>query len=137
MSFDFRTGSRDGVMLIVVDAFTNDSFFIELCDSQLKATLFVNGEPDSCWTQFPAPVLTNDSWVDVNFELTGSKLSLCVKDQHLTKYHRCNLRYPIRGDLFVAGFPCNSFPHPLNLDIFNINFEYLSISSSTIRLPQS
>jgi hypothetical protein len=69
--------------------------------------LFVNGEPDSCWTEFASPVLSGDSWCDVNVEVTGNKMALRVKNQHLTKFHRCNLRYPIRGDLFVAGFPCN------------------------------
>jgi hypothetical protein len=77
--------------------------FFQLC--KLKATMFVNGEPDSCWTEFASPVLCNDSWADVSVEIVGNKLTLRVKNQHLTKFHRCNLRYPIRGDLFVAGFP--------------------------------
>lgn len=36
LSFEFRTNSRSGIMAIVVDNKSNDSFFLELTDSQVR-----------------------------------------------------------------------------------------------------
>jgi hypothetical protein len=41
VSFKFRTSSKNGVLMMVVDSYSNDSFFIELCDSQVKANCFL------------------------------------------------------------------------------------------------
>jgi hypothetical protein len=49
LSFDFRTNSKNGILAIISDSYSNDCFFIELYDSQLKATLYIDGEPDSAW----------------------------------------------------------------------------------------
>ena len=75
----------------------------------MKATLLINGEPDSCWTEFSTPVLSNYVWVDVSIQIQGNRMTMSVKDGYFTKTHRCTFKYPIRGDLFVAGHPGNHF----------------------------
>jgi hypothetical protein len=32
-------------------------------------------------------------------------MTMKVKNSYFTKTHRCQFRYPIRGDLYVAGHP--------------------------------
>jgi hypothetical protein len=41
ISFQFRTSQPNGVLMLIVDSKTNDSFFIELYDSQVSALLLV------------------------------------------------------------------------------------------------
>lgn len=67
--------------------------------------MLIDGEPDSCWSQFPSSSLTNDAWINVNFNFNESCMSMRVKNEFYTKRHRHELTYPIRGDLFVAGHP--------------------------------
>ncbi|CAF0709204.1 unnamed protein product [Brachionus calyciflorus] len=110
VSFDFKTTAKNGILMIVVDPSTQDSFFIELYDSQLKATLLIDGEPDSCWTEFPRPVLCNDNWANVNIQVIGTRMTMTVKNEYITKHHRHHLSYPIRGDLFIAGHPATIKP---------------------------
>ncbi len=35
ISFSFRTTARDGIVMLIVDPVTSDSFFVELYDSQV------------------------------------------------------------------------------------------------------
>lgn len=72
---------------------------------KLKSTLFLNGEADSCWTDFRSGLLSNDIWINVHVTLNKNKMCLTVKNNFYTKQHRCQLTSPIRGDLFVAGHP--------------------------------
>ena len=67
--------------------------------------MYINGEADSCWTDFPSQLLSNDIWINVNMSLNKNKMCLTVKNNFYTKQHRCELKKPIRGDLFVAGHP--------------------------------
>jgi hypothetical protein len=110
LSFDFRTSARNGILAIISDTFSSDCFFIELYDSQLKATLYIDGEPDSCWTEFTTPVLSNSIWNTVNVNLVGNKLTMTCRNEFYTKNHRRILRLPIRGDLFIAGHPATISP---------------------------
>lgn len=110
VAFQFKTTAQNGVLMIIVDRSTKDSFFIELYDSQLKATLFVDGEADSCWTDFSKPVLSNDIWSDVEVKIINNKMTMTVRNEHFHKTHRFPFRRPIRGDLFVAGYPSTSTP---------------------------
>jgi hypothetical protein len=57
--------------------------------------------------------LTNDIWTNVKVQLIGSRLSLTVRHNFYTKNHRCRLRIPIHGDLFVAGYPSYLKPPPI------------------------
>ena len=57
--------------------------------------------------------LTNDIWTNVKVQLIGSRLSLTVRHNFYTKNHRCKLRMPIHGDLFVAGYPSYLKPPPI------------------------
>lgn len=110
VAFQFKTTAQNGVLMIIVDRSTHDSFFIELYDSQLKATLFVDGEADSCWTNFTKPVLSNDIWSDVEVKIINNKMTMTVRNEHFYKTHRFPFRRPIRGDLFVAGYPSSINP---------------------------
>ena len=76
-------------------------------NSKLKATLFVDGEPDSCWTDFNTDVLSNHIWIDVQVKIVNNKMTMTVRNECFTKKHRCQFRRAIRGDLFVAGYPGN------------------------------
>ena len=105
LSFDFRTSQKNGILAIISDSYSSDCFFIELYDSQLKATLYIDGEPDSCWTEFDTPVLSDYLWNSVNVKLVGNRLTMYCRNQFFNKHHRRYLRMPIRGDLFVAGHP--------------------------------
>jgi len=110
VAFQFKTTQQNGVLMSIVDRATGDSFFIELVDSQLKATLFVDGEADSCWTDFDTAVLSNDIWSDVEVNIINNRMSMTVRNQVFTKTHRFPFRRPIRGDLFVAGYPSHATP---------------------------
>ena len=105
LSFDFRTSQKNGILAIISDSYSSDCFFIELYDSQLKATLYIDGESDSCWTEFDTPVLSDYLWNSVNVKLVGNRLTMYCRNQFFNKHHRRYLRMPIRGDLFVAGHP--------------------------------
>lgn len=118
LSFDFRTNAKNGILAIISDSYTNDCFFIELYDSQLKATLYIDGEPDSCWTEFETPILSDYLWNPVNVKLVGNRLSMHCRNNFFTKHHRRYLRAPIRGDLFVAGHP----GYFLNINFFIMLF---------------
>jgi len=72
VAFQFKTTQQNGVLLSISDRVSNDAFFVELYDSQLKATLFVDGEADSCWTDFPTAVLSNDIWSDVEITILNN-----------------------------------------------------------------
>lgn len=110
VAFQFKTTQQNGVLMSIVDRSSGDAFFIELYDSQLKATLFVDGEADSCWTDFTKPVLSNDIWSDVEVNILNNRMSMTVRNEIFTKTHRFPFRRPIRGDLFVAGFPSTATP---------------------------
>jgi len=110
VAFQFKTTQQNGVLMSIVDRSSGDAFFIELYDSQLKATLFVDGEADSCWTDFSKPVLSNDIWSDVEVNIINNRMSMTVRNEVFTKTHRFPFRRPIRGDLFVAGFPTTATP---------------------------
>jgi len=110
VAFQFKTTQQNGVLMSIVDRSTGDAFFIELYDSQLKATLFVDGEADSCWTDFNKPVLSNDIWSDVEVNIVNNRLTMTVRNEAFSKTHRFPFRRPIRGDLFVAGYPTTASP---------------------------
>jgi hypothetical protein len=74
---------------------------------QLKATLFIDGEPDSTWSDFQTTVLSTSTWIDVSVKLSSNTLRMQVKDKQYTKTHRFMLKTPIRGDLFIGGHPSN------------------------------
>ena len=69
----------------------------------MRACLFINGEPDSAWTEFPTKILSSQIWIDVSIKISGSKINMTVRDKNLTKMHRSHLKMPIYGDLFIAG----------------------------------
>lgn len=110
VAFQFKTTQQNGVLMSIVDRSSGDAFFIELYDSQLKATLFVDGEADSCWTDFGKPVLSNDIWSDVEVNIVNNRMAMTVRNETVNKTHRFPFRRPIRGDLFVAGFPTTAAP---------------------------
>lgn len=72
---------------------------------KLKATMLIDSEPDSCWTELPPSSLNNDAWVNVNIQFNGNCMTMRVKNEFYAKRHRHELIYPIKGDLFVAGHP--------------------------------
>lgn len=110
VAFQFKTTQQNGVLLSICDRLSTDAFFIELYDSQLKATLFVDGEADSCWTDFPTAVLSNDIWSDVEITILNNRISMTVRNEVFTKTHRFPFRRPIRGDIFIGGFPAHAAP---------------------------
>lgn len=110
LAFQFKTTQQNGCLLSIVDRSTGDAFFIELYDSQLKATLFVDGEADSCWTDFNTAVLSNDIWSDVEINIVNNRMSMTVRNEIFTKTHRFPFRRPIRGDIFVGGYPATAAP---------------------------
>lgn len=111
VAFAFKTTQQNGVLMSIVDRSTGDSFFIELYDSQLKATLFVDGEADSCWTDFEKPVLSNDIWSDVEVNIVNNKLCMTVRNETFSKTHRFPFRRPIRGDLcsWISNYCITAF----------------------------
>lgn len=110
VAFQFKTTQQNGVLMSIVDRSSGDAFFVELYDSQLKATLFVDGEADSCWSDFETSVLSNDIWSDVEVNIVNNRMSMTVRNEVFTKTHRFPFRRPIRGDLFVAGYPSTATP---------------------------
>jgi hypothetical protein len=75
----------------------------------LKATLFIDGEPDSVWSEFDTSVLSDYIWTNVNVKLVGNQLNMHCRNHFYNKHHRRFLRTPIRGDLYVAGHPGTFF----------------------------
>lgn len=110
VAFQFKTTQQNGVLMSIVDRSSGDAFFVELYDSQLKATLFVDGEADSCWSDFKTSVLSNDIWSDVEINIVNNRMSMTVRNEVFTKTHRFPFRRPMRGDLFVAGYPSTATP---------------------------
>lgn len=105
VSFSFRSTVKNGILMIIVDKFTNNSFFVELVDSQIKATLLIDGDPDSAWSEFTTNVLSNHIWIDVDIKISNQTIRMTVKNKTYVKTHRNKLSTPISGDLFIAGHP--------------------------------
>lgn len=111
VSFSFRTTAKNGILMIIVDKITNNSFFVELVDSQIKATLLVDGDPDSAWSDFTTNVLSNHIWIDVDIKISNQTIRMTVKNKTYVKTHRNRLSRPICGDLFIAGHPCKNLSY--------------------------
>ena len=92
---------------MIVNVMTKKNKWVEKKIEKLKATLFVDGEADSCWTDFPTAVLSNDIWSDVEITILNNRMSMTVRNQVFTKTHRFSFRRPIRGDIFIGGYPGN------------------------------
>jgi hypothetical protein len=70
----------------------------------LRACLYINGIPDSAWTEFPTKILSSHIWVDVNIKISGNIISMNVRDKNFRKSHRNHIDVPIFGDLFIGGY---------------------------------
>lgn len=73
--------------------------------------MYIDGEPDSTWTEFPTKVLSANKWIDVSIKITGSTIDMEVRGKNFQKSHRNHILLPIHGDLFVAGHPSK---YPVN-----------------------